>query len=434
MPDVDVTWAPPILSAGDVAALAEVLERHRELDLRVGPAVQVDAGRRLVAALSPQTRVRGATAGVALTQLLAQPLPLQRQGDPEGAGLPRYAADGIGLDAARWQEGDASGAARAVLAVDRAPVDREAWGRQPAAAVGSCSRALEVLGTGQEQSLAVLEPFLDHADGLLLHFYRQGLLQELPTLRRALSARRGAAAAEEGAARGACEEAAKSYLDAVAPCLDEGAACPVAPRVFLVGTARIGAAAPEAYLPEECAETLGHDYEASLARVAREAARTVIELLDARWSALSDRVAALAEVQAALDDLCAPRRWRFAEADLAQARGRLAEIGELFRSPDPDRAGGGWLLDEVGFHVAGLGVVRQLARFEAGEESASRRVVRDARALREFVLGHSQCRAPAGNLPLAAVLVDLDGNRVDFLGYFYDEELFCDELPPLRAG
>jgi hypothetical protein len=326
-----------------------------------------------------------------------------------------------------------------VLALDDAGLDAEAWRRQPASAVGSCGDPLAALGSGQEQSLAVLEPFLDHADAVLAHLHRGALEERLPAMRSALSGfaedkERGQFASDEAYEAHRCGRAYFEYVEAFAECGDQTTNCLFAPRMFLVGGVRIGSAEPEAFIPDDCAQRVGEDYVAEMRGISREAATTVGEMLDPAWSALADRLGALAEVHAAMDDLCTPRRRRFADADLEQARARLAEIGETFRSPEPSREAVRWVPHDDEFHVAGIGPVHQLARFDAGDASASRRVARHGRALREFVLGRGLCGASAGRLPLAAVLIDVKGASVDFLGYFYEEELFCAELPPLLDG
>lgn len=442
MPDLAVPWSPPVISAGDVGALADALGKHDRVELRLGPrlagASLRSRARRVFTSLSPHTRMADGAGESRLGSLIPGDLPLERSGGGADTARPRYDAHAVVVDVSRWSSPRKDAAAKIVLALDDAAVDADAWRRQPASAVGTCEPALALLGSGQEQSLAVLEPFLDHADAILWTLYRAELERRLPELRQQLAGFSDARAREEFDDADAwrtheCGAAYLDYVDQYRVCLGEAEACPYAPRVFLVEGARIGAAEPEGYIEGDCAARVGTDYVAQMRGVSRVAARSVGEMLDAKWSGLADRVAALSEVAAAMEDVCAPRRRRFSEATTREAQQRLIAIGEQFRSPEPVRDGARWLLDDGEFHVPGLGEIRQLSRFDPGPSSASREVAQRARALREFVLRSSMCGG-SGGLPLAAVLVDLDGASVDFLGYFYEEELFCDELPPLLAA
>jgi hypothetical protein len=84
--------------------------------------------------------------------------------------------------------------------------------------------------------------------------------------------------------------------------------------------------------------------------------------------------------------------------------------------------------------VPTVGPVRQLARYDAGPGSPSHEVVTKARALRSFVQARARCRSTQKRTPLVALVIDVDAADVPFFGYFYEEELFCPELPPLRAA
>lgn len=434
MPELSVDWAPPIISAGDVGALADALGRHSDVQVAVGPRLDGSAARdrlqKMVATLSPDTKVE--VAAGALAKLVPGDLPIARV---EGSqGRPRYAKDGVVADLSRWRGDDSDKAP--VLALDDAKLDADAWRRQPASSVGTCQPALAALGAGQEQSLAVLEPFLDHADAVLDQLYRQELAERLGPVRSNLAAfeadeKRADFADDDAFSRHECGRAFLEYVDEIATCRDAGGTCAYAPRMYLVGNVRIGSAEPAVIVPDSCAELLGDDPVASVRGIGRDVVRTTVEVLDTEWSALADRVAALTEVEAAMDDLCTPRRRRFSDRDLGEARSRLSRIGDHFRQPQSLGPDAKWVIHEDEFRVAGIGRVHQLAQFDGGDESGAARVVQDARSLREFVIGRSHCGGSTGRLPLAAVLVGADGSSVDFLGYFYEEELLCAELPPL---
>lgn len=433
MPSLDVPWTPPMLVAGDVEQFGAALAGHDAIALQLGArfggpeaAARVEA---LVRALHP-----GVT--IAAEEVQAEPfagvaLPLVREAD-DGRARPRYrfegrlpAPEGAGTDGA------------AVLVIAEAQLDPGQWRALPARAVGSCHAPMAALAAGQEQSLAELEPFLDHADDTLWKVYRPALRATLPRLVAELEPYRGSGARAELDAREReqheCGHAYWQYVQAFARCGDALESCAPAPRVFLMGGARIGTAEPNAWIPEGCAALVGRDYVAELRGVAAEAAQVAQEHLAPSWSALADRVGTITEVYEALEDVCAPRRRRFAEGDLRAARGRLAAIGQALGSDEAPHPAGGWVTAEEPFHVPGYGPVRQVARYDAGPGSASETVVEQARALRELVLARALCRAGQPALPLAVALVRPSG-EAEFFGYFFEEELTCGELPPVRGA
>ncbi len=235
---------------------------------------------------------------------------------------------------------------------------------------------------------------------------------------------------DEGFARHACGVAYREQLRRHEKCGQAIAACPEAPRLVLVGGARIAASEPGAGAGDHCPALVGRDYQAEIRRLGQAAAEAASEALDREWTVLADRLGALTEVHAALEDICTPRRRRFAAAELEQARARLVRIGVALASDERAVGAGRWQLRDEPLLVPGLGPCRELARFEAGAGSHNAGIVAEARGLREFVLSRSLCRSGHAATPLAAV-VGAPGVGLRFLGYFYEEELFCGELPPL---
>lgn len=431
MPSLDLPWTPPMLVAGDLEQLRVALAGYDSVALQLGDrfggpeqAARVEA---LLQAIHP-----GITTVVAEPRPFAGvplPLPLEREPD-DGEARPRY----------RWTLGSrpTTTTASAVLELDDAALEAGRWRGLAARAVGSCDAPMAALAVGQEQSLAELEPFLDHADATLWQVYRPALQAIVPRLRAELqpyeAPRTRTERDDDGEwAQYQCGHAYWEYLQAFARCGAELGSCAPAPRVFLMGGARIGTAEPSVYVPEGCGARLGRDYVLELRSVASESAQVAQEHLAASWVALADRVGAITEVYEALEDVCKPRRRRFDPADLEAARGRLAAIGDDLASDALANPQGRWTSVEEPFHVPGYGPVQQVAIYHGGPGSASETAVAEARALRELVLGRALCRSAQPSLPLAIALVDAHGGAVEFFGYFFEEELACGALAPLWA-
>lgn len=431
IPSLAVEWTPPMLSAGDPGALAAALARHPEVAPALGPGLAGASWERraddLVATLSPATRALAPLRAPA-TEVAGPEAELRTpRRDPAGGARPRYAA------ALQVQPGWAG--RPATLAFDAAEIDLPLWQALPAVAVGSCEPAMRALAAGQETALAQLAPFLDHADALLGSAYRAELAAFVPEYTAALArfaaprAREDFQAEEDWAAY-QCGRAYLAHVEPYARCARAAEPCGAAPRLVLVGGARVAAPEPPLAVSERCPALVGRDYAAELRGLGRAAAESATTSLGRAWTVLADRLGTLTEVHAALEDVCTPRRRRFTEADVAEARARLARVGAALASDEVGPGAGRWELRDEPLHVPGLGPSRELARFVPGPASVNAGLVAEARALREFVLSRSLCRTGHAATPLT-VLVAAAG-QVEFFGYFFEEELFCGPLPPLR--
>lgn len=431
VPPLDGEWTPPMRVAGDVDALAAALAGQR-WSVVVGPRLG-EPGRAavsdLVARLSGEAALeveRGAL-GAALH---GAPSLVDRQ--VGASGRPIYGGAGLTIDPV-WRAEHPG----ATLVIDEAPVDLAEWGALPAFAVGTCEPPLRALADAQEASLAEVGPFLDRVDAALWRAFRAQLDAHMPALQAALTVDaepRPRSAFADGVTYEAhrCGHAYWRYLQAYAACGPSPATCPVAPRIVLSGGARIGLAEPTIFVPEGCPGLLGRDYVDELRGLGRAAVAATTPGLSPEWSVLADRLGMIGEIYAALEDICVPRRRRFADADLEEARRRLGALGEALAAADL-RARGGWVSDEATIHVPGIGALRQLGRYDAGRGSLNQEIRASARGLREWVLRRAYCRQVPGEAPLAVVAVGAGGAPIGFVGLFFEEELFCGELGPLTG-
>lgn len=445
MPDLDLAWSPPSPSAGDPVALAEAIARHPRIGLVVDPDLrrehegQLDAAHvaALVQTLAPDTAVHLLEAA-ALGDVVLEDPPL----------VPTLAASGrlhwalpetLAIDRAKtsgWGErGDP-----AVLVVGAVGVDAATWRSLASAAVGTCEPLERALLDGQTRSLAELEPFLDYADAVLSQVYVAELDALVPALRERLAEFETPRTREDFGSeaqwqRHECGATYLAYLAPFADCLrwDTPQACSMAPRMFLRDAARIGSIEPSVYVPSYCPARLGHDYVEELREPARNAAELAGDVLDVHWLALAERLATLGEVHGALEELCTPTRRRFDAADVGELQARLVSVGELFQREEDPPHDARFLTIDASFHVPGVGVVRQLARFDGGTGSASRALVAEARELRRFARSRSRCVARASEPPIMMMLIDTARGAPEFLAFFHGEELDCGELGPLLA-
>ncbi len=439
MPSLDIAWSPPMVSTGRVEGLAQAIAGHERLEFLLGEGIS-DATNarnivRWVGRVAPSTEISERSSSRARQRLLETWISMLSGADPNlGESVAKE------LHAVDWQPLRSSNDA-SLLLIGKASVDMQRWEAEGTRLVGSCEPVLVELGLGQEQSLAILEPFLDHADEILRRLYRSHLARSLPKIEQELeefsSARQRREFRDDDAyARYQCGRQYREYLTPFVECVDLGSEadfeCRVSPRLFVQGAARIGIVEPSLYISDDCARRLESDYVVRIREVARAAVDDAVDHIDPAWAMLGDRFGALGEIYAALEDVCTPRRRRFAADDLEGSRRRVAEFGEVFRRAEVLKYDARWLANEDKFHVAGIGAVYQLRRFDSGTGSSARKLRQSARSLREQLIASARCQRSASEEPLAAFLVDLTAERVEFFGHFYDEELLC-PVGPLRS-
>lgn len=445
MPSLDVDWSLPSVTAGDVSGLGSVLAKYDTVAIRGGSRISGDGWAQrivdLVQQLSPDTKVVARGTGM-LTTLMKErgELPLQRRALPDGQrdllGRPTYVWTDVPLNTDWVGKDEKMSGAKAIVAFDDAEIDLQMWRSLQAHAVGGCEGPVVALARGQEESLATLEPFLDHADAVLWQVYAAELRTFVPDLvselkpyeRLQTRTQFGDSASWE---QYQCGHAYYEYIQNFARCGDSPGTCPAAPRMFLVGGARIGSAEPSSFIPDDCPALVGRDYVAEARRLSREAAQVAAESFDPAWMVLAARAGAITDVYSVLEDACVPRRRRISEADMDEARRRLARIGTRFNAEEVTNRAGRWIVEDNQFHVPGLGGVRQVARYVPGPGSVAAEITTDAAELGAFMTSRSMCRYGAEHPPLAALVVDVGTSAVEFIGYYYEEELFCPGLPPL---
>lgn len=468
MPALDRPWQPASAVAGDVSGLATAVASRGRVGLAVDPRVsesgQLDAMRlaAVVGKLAPDTAIHpiDATTGVALGGVLLEDPPLEPTVDDATGRVRWQLAEALKVDPEhlrRWaDQGDP-----AVLLVGPVGVDAPTWRRLATGRVGDCEALSAAMLDGQRDSLAELEPFLDYADAVLAAVYLDELSRAVPELQAALAefepaddpkAKIRADFDDDGDwRRHQCGRQVQTYLAPFASCVDAAstqtpweraggeagpntgliAPCPMAPRLYLNGAARIGSAEPGVYIDPACHDRLGRDYVEALRAPARTAADLASDHLDPRWMILVERLATLTEVYGAVEELCTPSRRRFASRDVEAMASTVSQLGELYRRTEQPAHDARFLANDAQFRVPGVGVVFQLARYDAGTGSAARGLNAGARELRSLGKRASRCAPRPGAPPVMTLLVDTATGAMDFLGYYYAEELWCDDLGPL---
>ncbi|MEM7152470.1 MAG: hypothetical protein AAF799_06475 [Myxococcota bacterium] len=446
VPPTPTDWTPPMQVAGDVDALAQQLQGRPAVALMFGASMRgamwEKRGVDLVTALSPETKVV-ARGGKMLDALLTErgELPMYQRVVPDGSrdvfGRPTYSVQDTTLNTQWARKDEAMLGADAIMVLTEPSLDRRTWADLRRFSVGSCEPLMTSIDEGLTASEAKLAPFVSHADSLLANAYRAELERSFRGWRQELRAFRepkqradfGSGAAWD---QYECGNKAWEYLATVESCTEPGGACP-SPQLHMADGLRIGVVEPAVHIPSSCASDLGRDYPAELADAGARAVAAASGHLDPQWLDLAARAGALSALGGALESVCQPSRRRYAEQDLTAVRSMVAGVVEQLRQPSANESPGTWATEPGSFRTDDRGALKQLSRYEPGRQSNAAVAKAQLGELSRTIDQKAQCNGGFSPLPLALMLVDVGSSAVEFVGYFYEEELFCSTLPPLAG-
>ncbi len=444
LPSFAVPWTPPSIVAGNVDALRTSLSSYGTVALMLGPRVGGVVNEKeaydLVTALSPQTKVV-ARGNQVLDSILRErgELPVRVQPVADGTrdvfGRPNYTWEGVALNTTWSDNAPALSGAEVMLVIDDANIDLAKWRKQPTSTIGSCEPILAAVGAARQAVQEQIAPMVVHTDRALSEAYREVVAGSIPALSRELAAYepgRQRHEFDDGPSFTAyeCGVAYRAVVDARAAC--ETGLCSYAPRLVLHQGVQIGAPTDDVFVPSGCPASYGRDVRSDVDAMATAAAEDVAGQLDAHWLELAQRAAVLGQLDATLQAACEPRRRRFGNDGLDQARAIVTELeGELEKPLSPGT--GRWVPHQGRMAIPGTGPVEMATRYEAGGNDASVLGADKLATLEKTLRQRETCRSGAVELPVVALLTDVATSEVRFMGYFYQEELVCEGLGPLTA-
>ncbi len=441
MPTLNAPWMPPTLTAGSADELGRVLRGHKGLAVTLGPKVSSTAWEKrandLIHELHPTATVVGRESAF-LKQVMIErgKFPIFQQVVPSGGvdlfGRPTYVVQNVTLDTEWVGQQKLLKAADGFVGIDEVGFDLRTWRDVRVSLVGGCEAPAQELALARGNGEDLMTPFLAWSERALFAEFKTRLGPALDQLDAKLAPYRGERPEDSDHRTWACGTAALAMTASWSNCGDDPALCPMAPRVVMGDAMVVGIAEPGAYLGADCADRLGIDVQGTLHAVASEAAQAAVKQFDPRWLELGTRVASLGAIEQTLAQACKPRRRRFWEADVAEMQRQLAVIGSTLQAPGAV-GGGAWRPSVLYTRSAGRGAVKELLRFDPGDANPGKAAVRQAEALGKFVRSHERCTQIYSWLPFVVTVADVATGELEFFGYFYDEELFCQGMPPLLS-
>jgi len=311
--------------------------------------------------------------------------------------------------------------AEALLTVRRVTPDIERMKELRRAVRGGCDEMRGALGAQRDAAARYFDGLSEQADAALADSFKKQLEKALPFWRAEIDTRR--AEAGPGSDPG-CLDAYRSFVESYAPCL--GKACALGPKLFASQGGVIAIdEGPANAVPPRCAAAGGRDYVQELREVAGRAAAEVAPAVPEEYLGELVRLGAFEDVIARLDDFCSPRHRRFTEKDVADAVDEVRRLVEGIASG----AARGEITPSTGQErIAGVGPIRVLSR--------ARSLGDDPRATSaevfERLAGAARCANGSGDEVLQAAVIDVGSSEVAFMGLFFEEQILCEDLAPLR--
>jgi hypothetical protein len=267
----------------------------------------------------------------------------------------------------------------------------------------ACEATLGAWGEAQRHALVRLQPYLDHVDASLLHFYRREVAER---------AGQGGWRVDRGAADGLASACVRAWTDVVtseeACAGDESKACRVAPRVHLVEDLRVGVPRISAWRDPSCAEALGFDPRAELLDVARAAAEAAGEATSTAWAEQAQRTALLGELAGIVEDACEPAPRVEDGAARVRLERRLRAIGSAYAAAPSYVEGTRWQLDDDAYAIATGDVMEQVSRIFVAPESPADHMAALLASLREDVAAATACGRGEWGAEFFVVLLEGD--------------------------
>jgi hypothetical protein len=311
--------------------------------------------------------------------------------------------------------------AEALLTVRRVTPDLERLKELRRLVRGGCAEVSAALGAQRDAATRYFDALVAQADEALADAFKRHLEKALPFWRSEIETRR----TEEGpSADVGCLDAYRTFVESYAPCL--GGACALQPKLY-AGYGGIIAMdeGPANAVPPRCAAIGGRDYVGELREVAGRAAAEIAPAVPEEYVGELVRLGAFEDAMARLDDFCGARHRRFTETDVAAGVDELKRLVEAIAAAE---VRGELAVSKGQERVAGVGPARVLARVQpTGSDlrAASAEVF-------DRLAGTARCTSGAGEDVLQAAVIDVGTSEVVFMGLYFEEQLLCEDLAPLR--
>ena len=420
-------WAPATIGPDGAAMLTDALKNIKSIMVLTGSQMSdpvfEDRVYQMVKAASPETKIVARNHAV-LDEIMLErgEIPYRQTwevGGQDVLGRPWLLPKDHPLKTDWLEKKKLLKGAEAILIINFVKVDDQKLREMRSQVHGGCDGLLGELKRGVAHSGAWFSSLLEQVnDALATEFSRQ-MQTMLPFWQDELQ--QGMSLADPGSQDARCYGAYQKFLNRYDDCLK--GRCEGAPALHVEGGGVIGMElSSAAAIPHDCPTGMGRNYVDELVTVGERVSRDVMKDIPAGWAGEFSKVDILSRLDNELADLCAPAYRRYAASDLDVAR---KAVETFLQQVVTTRFQGSWEPAEGTERIAGVGAVRVFgkAKPKTGEDKVW------TAQLRDIFKPLNRCR-DSKRRPVQIALVDVGTSEVYFSAVVFEEQLFCEDLPP----
>ncbi|MBN2528174.1 MAG: hypothetical protein JXR76_17410 [Deltaproteobacteria bacterium] len=423
----ETDWSPASIGPDGAAMLAEALKKKESIMILVGSHMQgptyEDRIYQMVKAAAPETKIV-ARNPVVLDEIMLErgEIPYRQTievGGQDVLGRPWLLPKDHPLNTDWLTKKKNLKGADAILLIDFVSPDDQKLRQMRAQVRGGCDAFISELKGGVAQSASYFTGITTQVNAALATEFTRQMRAALPFWEEEL--KRGMAQVTPASEEGRCLSAYEKMLSRYQPC--QNGSCPLAPMLHMNGAGVIGMElSGAAIVPHTCPVGMGRDYVRELSSIGQQIALKTMTEIPAAWASAFTKMHVLTQLETALSEQCAPAHRRYAEADLATAKKAL---NSFLQQAVSATTSGKWEAAEGEERVPGVGAVRVFARATA----ATSPNLRFEDELQRIFDPLNRCK-DSKRRPVQLVLVDVGSSEVYFSAIVFEEQVFCENLPP----
>ena len=421
------SWAPATIGPASAATLAQALNDKQSLMILLGKQFQgpsdEDRVFQMVKAAAPETKIVARNSAI-LDEILLErgEIPYRQTWEVGGQdvfGRPWLLPKDHPLQTDWLQKKTELKGAEAILLMDYVTPDERKLREMRAQTRGGCDELHAEITRSISISESWFSVFVDQVNDALASEFTRQMKTALPFWKNELAQSRSQVAPGTHDAR--CFAAYDKFLSRYDDCLSDN--CSLSPMLHAEAGGVIGMELSGAVvIPHDCPVGVGRNYVDELMEIGRRISREIMAEIPQRWAGEFSKLGMLTKLEERLTDLCAPAHRRYAPADLATAQEKVNAFLEHVVSGSFQ---GSWESAEGKARVPGVGSVLLFGRAKSkGGEWA----VWDAQ-LSDIFKPLNRCR-DSQRRAVQVGLVDVATSEVYFSAIVFEEQLFCEGLPP----
>ncbi|MBN2341693.1 MAG: hypothetical protein JXR45_09395 [Deltaproteobacteria bacterium] len=420
-------WSPAVIGGDGAAMLTEALQKKTSLMILTGPRLQdeilEDSIFQMVKAASPETQIVARNRGV-LDELLLErgEIPYRETwevGGQDVLGRPYLIPQKHPLKTDWLSKKKALKGAEAILVMDFVTPDERKLREMRNQVRGGCSDLLLELERGKGQAATYFDAIVQQVNEALAAEFSRQMEAALPFWKKELAD--GLAMVEPSSQDARCYKAYQKFLSNYDDCL--GDSCARAPALYVEGGGVLGMEMSDAVIvPNNCPEGMGRNYVDELTAIGERVTKNIMAEIPSSWAGEFSKVKMLSSLGESLEELCAPAHRRYSADDLELAKQAVNAFIEQAVSQKQD---GEFSAADGMERIAGVGGVAVFGRAKPKGEQMNLMI----KQLQGIFAPLNKCR-DSKRRPVQVVLVDVGTSEVYFSAIVFEEQLFCENLPP----